>query len=94
MNKILFRDFVAHYMSSYDPIKDFREAEPLVVTVAFDDGPGAKFLFTAEWSDATLEEMKMFVSPEIYNSYVDKFYLTDDGRIGITLTGEWGEEDE
>lgn len=93
MKKIRFRDFVARYMSSYDPIKDFREAEPLVITVSTDTGTGMKFLFTAEWSTATYEEMKMFVSPEVYNAYVDKFYLMDDGRIGVTLTGEWNEEE-
>lgn len=94
MNRILFRDFVAHYMSSVEPLKDFSEAEPLVITVSTDTGTGMKFLFTAEWSIATYEDMKMFVSPEVYNSYIDKFYLMDDGRIGVTLGGQWNEEDE
>lgn len=93
MSNVLFRDFIALYMNDKWHSDRVEINRPLVITIS-DDARNIKYLFATEWSALTRSDLKMFVSPEVYDAYVDKFYLTKSGNIGVTLTGEWNEEEK
>lgn len=83
MNRILLRDFISAYASDLMPDTKLEECEPLVIL----DGD-RKYLFSASWHIHTNKELKWFLSEKIYNAYVDKFYLSDCGRIHICIGSE------
>ena len=87
-NKIInidFKTFITSYIPNFhSEISAKYSPEP--IQVHFED---ASFLFAVDWYRSNLEELEEFVSKEIFNSYVEKFWLDqEDNRICITLNKE------
>ena len=72
-------------ISSYIPnLGNNPQYSPEPLEIRFEE---TKFLLAIDWYRNNIEELKEFVSKEVFNSYVEKIWLNqEDNRIGITLT--------
>lgn len=80
MSQILLRDFIATHAADLMPDTKLEETEPLVI---IDDG--RKYLFSTSWHIHTEQDLKCFLSKDMYDAYVDKFYVSDSGRIHVVI---------
>lgn len=73
------------FISSYIPnLGNNPQYSPEPLEIRFEE---TKFLLAIDWYRNNIEELKEFVSKEVFNSYVEKIWLNqEDNRIGITLT--------
>lgn len=80
MSRILLRDFIATHAADLIPDTKLEETEPLVII-----DNGRKYLFSTSWHIHTEQDLKRFLSKDMYNTYVDKFYVSDGGRIHVVI---------
>lgn len=80
MSQILLRDFIATHAADLMPDTKLEETEPLVII-----DNGRKYLFSTSWHIHTKQDLKRFLSKDMYDAYVDKFYVSDSGRIHVVI---------
>ena len=80
MSQILLRDFIATHAADLMPDTKLEETEPLVII-----DNEKKYLFSTSWHIHTEQDLKRFLSKDMYDAYVDKFYISDSGRIHVVI---------
>ena len=80
MSQILLRDFIAAHAADIMPDTKLEETEPLVII-----DNDRKYLFSTSWHMHTKQDLKRFLSKDIYNTYVDRFYVSESGRLHIVI---------
>lgn len=91
IRNIDFKTFIINYIPNiYESyLKDYT-SEPIEINFAYgdeDEYNHTKFLFAIDWHTRNLQDLEKILSKEVFNSYVEKFWLDqDDNRICITLT--------
>lgn len=93
IRNIDFKTFITSYIPNfYSKISKEYSPEPIEINFSYgdeDDYEYAKFLFAINWHTRNLQDLEKILSKEVFNSYVEKFWLDqDDNRICITLTEE------
>lgn len=92
IRNIDFKTFITSYIPNIykDYSKDY-SAEPIEINFAYEDEDNednyTKFLFAIDWHTRNLQDLEKILGKEVFNSYVEKFWLDqDDNRICLTLT--------
>ena len=80
MSQILLRDFIATHAVDLMPDTKLEETEPLIII-----DNGRKYLFSTSWHIHTEQDLKRFLSEDMYNAYVDKFYVSESGRLHVVI---------
>lgn len=77
-----FKTFATSYIPNLYGEHSEYSSEPL--EIHFDD---MKFLLAVDWHRHNLQELENILSEKVFNSYVEKIWLSqEDNRIGVTLT--------
>lgn len=79
---IEFKTFATTYLPNlYDKTLPY---SPEQLEILFGE---TRFLLAIDWYRNNIKELEKFLSEEVFNSYVEKFWLNqEDNRIGVTLT--------
>ena len=77
---VLFRDLVSLYMQNILHPVDGEVIEPMIIR-----WDNRCYMFAVDWHILNKEDLKKFVSKEVYEAAVDKIYLNDQGRIVVVL---------
>ena len=93
IKNIDFKTFITSYIPNiYESYSKDYSAEPIEINFSYgddDDYNYTKFLFAINWHTRNLQDLEKILSKEVFNSYVEKFWLDqEDNRICITLTEE------
>ena len=93
IRNIDFKTFIINYIPNiYESYSKDYSPEPIEINFSYgdeDDYEYTKFLFAINWHTRNLQDLEKILSKEVFNSYVQKFWLDqDDNRICITLTEE------
>lgn len=93
IRNIDFKTFIINYIPNiYESYSKDYSPEPIEINFSYgdeDDYEYTKFLFAINWHTRNLQDLEKILSKEVFNSYVQKFWLDQDyNRICITLTEE------
>lgn len=86
-----FKTFIINYIPNiYENYSKNYTSEPIEINFAYgdeDEYNHTKFLFAIDWHTRNLQDLEKILSKEVFNSYVEKFWLDqDNNRICLTLT--------
>lgn len=91
IRNIDFKTFITSYIPNiYKSYSKDYSPEPIEINFSYGDEDNyeyTKFLFAINWHTYNLQGLEKILSKEVFNSYVEKFWLDqDDNRICVTLT--------
>lgn len=91
IRNIDFKTFITSYIPNiYESYSKDYNPEPIEINFSYgdeDDYEYTKFLFAINWHTRNLQDLEKILSKEVFNSYVEKFWLDqDNNRICLTLT--------
>jgi hypothetical protein len=91
IRNIDFKTFIINYIPNiYESYSKDYTPEPIEINFAYgdeDEYNHTKFLFAIDWHTRNLQDLEKILSKEVFNSYVEKFWLDqDNNRICLTLT--------
>lgn len=77
---VLFRDLVSLYMQNILHPVNGEVIEPMIIR-----WDNRCYMFAVDWHALNKEDLKKFVSKEVYEAAVDKIYLNEQGRIVVVI---------